>query len=123
MTGERRSARFLDRFIEDMVTKRGMIEAMIAAIAAGGTPLNPSLAMISAAVAPMIDAGKAAGVFRDDVTVGDFITVKGAIAFAGSEKGRRLAAIPLDGLRVRPGAAKARKARAKNATKVARRSR
>jgi AcrR family transcriptional regulator len=94
-------ARFLDRFIDDMLTKRGMIEAMLAVIAGGGTPLNQSLAMISAAVAPLIEAGKAEGVLRDDVTVDDFITIKGAVVFAGPAKGRRLAAILLDGLRYR----------------------
>jgi AcrR family transcriptional regulator len=103
-------ARFLDRFIDHMIARRGMIDAMLAAIAAGGTPLNQSLAMISAAVAPLIEAGKAEGVLRDDVTVEDFITVKGAVAFAGPEKGRRLAAILLDGLRYRPPAPTPRKA-------------
>jgi AcrR family transcriptional regulator len=96
-------ARFLDRFIDDMLTKRGMVEALRAVIAAGGkAPLNQSLAMIAAAVAPLIEAGKAKGVLRDDVTVDDFITVKGAVVFAGPERGRRLAAILLDGLRYRP---------------------
>ena len=95
-------ARFLDLFIDDMLTKRGMIEALLAVIAAGGTPLNQSLAMIRAAVAPVIEAGKAEGVLRDDVTVDDFIAAKGAVVFAGPEKGRRLAAILLDGLRYRP---------------------
>jgi AcrR family transcriptional regulator len=94
-------ARFLDRFIDHMLTKRGMIEAMLAVIAAGGTPLNQSLAMISAAVAPIIEAGKAEGLLRDDVTVDDFITAKRAVVFAGPEKGRRLAAILLDGMRYR----------------------
>jgi AcrR family transcriptional regulator len=92
-------ARFLDRFIDDMLTKRGMIDAMLAVIAAGTTPLNQSLAMISAAVAPLIEAGKAQGILRDDITVDDFITIKGAVVFAGPEKGRRLASILLDGLR------------------------
>jgi AcrR family transcriptional regulator len=92
-------ARFLDRFIDDMLTKRGMVEAMLAVIAGNDTPLNQSLAMISAAVAPFIEAGKAEGVLRDDVTVDDFITLKGAVVFAGPERGRRLAAILLDGLR------------------------
>ena len=92
-------ARFLDRFIDDMLTRRGMMEAMVAVIAGSGTPLNQSLAMISAAVAPIIAAGKAEGVLRDDVSVDDFITLKGAVVFAGPERGRRLAAILLDGLR------------------------
>lgn len=115
-------ARFLDRFIDHMLTKRGMIEALRAAVAGGGTPLNQSLAMISAAVAPLIEAGRAEGVLRDDVTVDDFITVKGAVVFAGPEKGRRLAAILLDGLRYRP-RTRVRRERAQPAKKAARRPR
>lgn len=93
-------ARFLDLVIEDMTTKRGMNEAMLAVVAAGDkTPLTHSLSMMSSAVAPLIEAGRQQGLLRDDVTVDDFLTVKGAIIFAGPEKGRRLAAILLDGLR------------------------
>jgi AcrR family transcriptional regulator len=95
-------ARFLDRFIDYMIAKRGMVAALLAVVAAAGkTPLSQSLAMIAAAVSPIIEAGKAEGLLRDDVTVDDFITVKGAVVFAGPEKGRRLAAILLDGLRPR----------------------
>ena len=115
-------ARFLDRFIDDMLTKRGMIEAMLAVVAGGGTPLNESLAMISAAVAPLIDAGKAEGLLRDDVTVDDFITIKGAVVFAGPAKGRRLAAILLDGLRYREPVPEVRKGKTKTG-KAARRPR
>lgn len=95
-------ARFLDRFIDDMLSKRGMVEALRAIIAADRTHLNQSLAMITAAVAPLIEAGKAQRLLRDDVTVDDFITLKGAVVFAGPERGRRLAAILLDGLRHQP---------------------
>jgi AcrR family transcriptional regulator len=115
-------ARFLDRFIDDMLTKRGMIEAMLAVVAGGGTPLNQSLAMISAAVAPIIDAGKAEGLLRDDVTVDDFITIKGAVVFAGPAKARRLAAILLDGLRYRGAAPEPRQGK-KKTRKAARRPR
>lgn len=94
-------ARFLDRFIDDMLTRRGMIQAFRAVIAASRTSLNQSLSMIAAAVAPLIEAGKHEGVLRDDVTVDDFICVKGAVANARPENARRLAAILLDGLRYR----------------------
>jgi AcrR family transcriptional regulator len=104
-------ARFLDRFIDHMLTKQGMIEALLAVTAAGGAPLNQSLAMISAAVLPLIEAGKAEGVLRDDVTVDDFITIKGAVVFAGPKRARRLATILLDGLRYRPRATELRKKR------------
>jgi AcrR family transcriptional regulator len=99
-------ARFLDRFIDHMVAKPGMIQAVRAVITAGGTSMNQSLSMIAAAVAPMIQAGKAEGVLRDDVTVEDFLSVKGAVANARPETARRLAAILIDGLRHRAPAPK-----------------
>lgn len=110
-------ARFLDRFVDDMLRNRGMFEALRAVVVAGGSPFNESFAMITAAVAPLIAAGKAKGVLRDDVTVDDFITIKGAVATARPEQARRLAALLIDGLRHRAplsgpadGAKKAKKA-------------
>jgi len=94
-------ARLFDLFIDHMLAKRGMIEAMRAVIAAGGTPLNESLAIFTTAVIPIVEAGKAEGVLRDDVTVDDVLSVKGAVATARPEKARRLAAILIDGLRYR----------------------
>jgi hypothetical protein len=76
-----------------------MLEAMRAVVAAGPTRLNPSLAMFAAAVAPLIEAGKADGVLRDDVTVDDFMTIKAAVTLARPENARRLAALLVDGLR------------------------
>jgi AcrR family transcriptional regulator len=114
-------ARFLDRFIDHMQAKPGMIEALRAMMAAGNTkPLNQSLAMVAAAVAPILEVGKAQRVLRDDVTVDDFITVKGALATARPEKTRRLATIFMDGLRHGAPAPK-RAEGAKNAKKAARR--
>lgn len=94
-------AGFLERFIDHMESKRGMVEAMRAVIAAGGTRKSQGLAMVAAAVAPIIEAGRTKGVLREDVTVADFIAVKGAIANAQPESARRLAAILIDGLRSR----------------------
>jgi len=98
-------ARFLARFIDDMLTKHGMIEALRAVVAVSGeAPLNQSLALIADAVTPILEAGRAEGVLRDDVTLEDFFLVKSAVILAGPEKGRRLATILLDGLRYKPGA-------------------
>jgi AcrR family transcriptional regulator len=113
-------ARFLDRFIDDMLTRRGMIQAFRAVIAASRTSLNQSLSMIAAAVAPLIEAGKHEGVLRDDVTVDDFICVKGAVANARPENARRLAAILLDGLRYRAPVPKPKRKAKKKSTKGAR---
>jgi len=105
-------AHFLDRFIDHMQTKPGMIEALRALIAAGNaTPLNQSLAMIAAAVAPILELGKAERVLRNDVSVDDFIAVKGAIATARPERARRLATILIDGLRYGAHARSGRKAK------------
>jgi AcrR family transcriptional regulator len=101
-------AQFLDRFIDDMLTRRGMIQAVRAVIAAGGTAMNQSLAMIAAAVAPLIEAGKAEGLLREDVTTEDFLSVKGAVATARPENARRLAVILIDGLRRRAPAERVR---------------
>lgn len=116
-------ARFLDRFVDHMQAKPGMIAALRAMIAAGNaTPLNQSLAMIATAVAPILDAGKAERVLRDDVSVDDFIIIKGAVATARPEKARRLATLLIDGLR--HGARGPKRAEAaKNAKKAARRPR
>lgn len=92
-------ARLFDLFIDHMSSKRGMLEAMRAVIAAGGTPLNESLAIFTAAVTPLVEAGKAEGVLRNDVTVDDVLSVKGAVATARPENARRLAVILVDGLR------------------------
>jgi len=92
-------ARFLDRLIDDLLTRHGMLEAMRAVVAAGPTHLNPSLAMFAAAVAPIIEAGRTAGVLRDDVTVDDFLAIKAAVTLARPETTRRLAALLVDGLR------------------------
>jgi AcrR family transcriptional regulator len=115
-------ARFLDRLIDDLLTKHGMLEAMRAVVAAGPTRLNPSLAMFAAAIAPIIEAGKTDGVLRDDVTVDDFMTIKAAITLARPENARRLAAILVDGLRH---GARVRKPRgeASSGNKAARRTR
>ena len=84
-----------------MLTKHGMIEALRAMFAAGSPQLNQSLVLVAEAVAPIIAAGKAEGVLRDDVTVEDFISIKGAVSTARPERARRLAAILIDGLRYR----------------------
>ena len=79
-------------------------------VAAGGeAPLNQSLAMIADAVAPIIEAGRANGVLRDDVTLEDFFLVKSAVILAGPVKGRRLVTILLDGLRHNPRQAERRR--------------
>jgi AcrR family transcriptional regulator len=90
--------RFLERFIDHMEEKPGMMQAVRGVVAAGGT-ISESLAMVRAVITPIIEAGRAEGVLRDDVSVEDFIIIKGAIANARPERARRLAVLLIDGLR------------------------
>jgi AcrR family transcriptional regulator len=92
-------AHFLAHLIEGMTEKRWMVEALRAALT--GTDINESRAMMAAAVAPIVEAGKAERVLRDDITVDDFIVAEGAIAMVAPEIARRLAVLLVDGLRNR----------------------
>lgn len=92
-------ARLFDLFIEHMLAKRGMIEALRATIGPGRTPFNESLAIFTVAVTPIVEAGQAEGALRPDVTVVDILAVKSAIATARPEDVRRLAVLLIDGLR------------------------
>ena len=103
-------ARFLDRFIDHMRTKHGMIQAIRARDRCRRrTTLNQSLAMITAAVAPLVEAGRAEGVLRDDVTVDDFHHHQGRRRERAPRTRRRLAALLIDGLRYRPSPPKSRR--------------
>jgi AcrR family transcriptional regulator len=96
---DRALAKFLDRFIDHMQEKPAMIQAVRALAASGGTSISESLTLVRAAIAPVIEAGRTQGVFRRDVSIEDFILIKGAIANSRPESARRLAVILIDGLR------------------------
>ena len=95
--------RFLDRFIDYTATKKGLLEALKAVAAAGGSPFTQSRAMLCDALRLLLDAGKSAGLLREDVAVEDVLSMYGAFAAASPEQARRLAAILLDGMRPRSG--------------------
>lgn len=94
--------RFLDRFIDHMQEKPGMMLAVRALFASGGT-ITESLAMVRTAVTPIIEAGRAQGILRDDASIDDFMLIKGAIATTRPERARRLAVLLIDGLRAPAG--------------------
>ena len=97
----------MERFIDYMSIKRGMAEALRAVVAAGGDPRNYSRARLTEAVSLILQAGKDAGVLRADVEATDVLSMSGAFLNLGDnpEQARRLAAILVDGLRYRSGAA------------------
>jgi AcrR family transcriptional regulator len=92
-------ARFFESFIEHLRSHQGMVQAMRAVMAGGYTPTGESITILSAAVAPLLAEGRAAGVLREDITVDDVIAAKGALATAHPGHARRMAALLLDGLR------------------------
>ncbi|MEO7458306.1 MAG: TetR/AcrR family transcriptional regulator [Gemmatimonadaceae bacterium] len=93
----------LDRFIDYMSIKRGMAEALKAVVATGGNPFHQSRALLTQAVSLILDAGKKAGVLRQDVEAADVLSMSGAFLTLGDNaaQARRLAALLVDGLRYR----------------------
>ncbi|XXX81421.1 helix-turn-helix domain-containing protein [Sorangium sp. So ce134] len=100
-------SRFLDMLIDRVLSNPGMVQAIRAVIAPGGTSMSESRAMLAAALEPIVEAGRADGLLRADITVDDFLAAKVAVIAARPEYARRLATILLDGLRS-PGSSRAR---------------
>jgi AcrR family transcriptional regulator len=93
--------RWLDRFIDYVSTKRGMIDALRSLIAAGRDPFNQSRARITDAIRLILEAGQSAGVLREDAVVDDILNMAGLFLPDKPEQSRRVAAILVDGLRFR----------------------
>lgn len=112
---------WMDRFVDYMVTKRHMADALRAVVASGGTPFAHSRERMTAAVATLLDAGAADGTLRSDVGSADVVAgdikgtcvggadvlvgVSGVCMTAGDPDGRaqagRLLDLLVDGLRAR----------------------
>ncbi|WP_436519976.1 TetR/AcrR family transcriptional regulator [Actinoplanes sp. HUAS TT8] len=104
---ERALRRWMDLFVDYMVTKRGMADALRAVIASGGNPYAHSRDMLLTAVGRLLDAGVRAGTIRDDVPAEDVLAGLSGITLTISDPARREQALRLldlllDGLRPRP---------------------
>ncbi len=65
--GRGHSARWMDRFVDYMTTKRGMADALRAVIASGRNPYEQSRGQLIAAITTLLEAAGQAGTLRPDI--------------------------------------------------------
>ena len=98
---------WMDRFTDYLATKRGMATALRTVIASGGDPYAESRARMLAAIAPLLDAGAAAGTIRAGVDPLDVLVALNGVSLAAGapeqrERAGRLLDLLMDGLRHHP---------------------
>ena len=98
---------WMDRFIDYMITKRGMADALRALIASGGDPFVQSRGRLLGAITMLLAAGVAVGTIRGDVEPGDVLASLSGVSLAAGEparrdQARRMLDLLMDGLRYRP---------------------
>jgi hypothetical protein len=96
----------MDQFIDYLVTKHGMAEALRRVIAAGGNPFAESRESLLGAIGSLLKAGADQGELRGDVDPVDVMFgISGVSLVAGAPEQRdqagRLLDLLLDGLRYR----------------------
>ncbi|MFE6748691.1 TetR/AcrR family transcriptional regulator [Kitasatospora purpeofusca] len=94
-------------FLDYVTAKYGMIDALRAIAATGGSPYGHSRELVRAAVATLMEACAAAGAIRTDIGPADLAAALEGIALtsAGADRrpqAERLLDLTLDGLAVRP---------------------
>ncbi|HEX6444073.1 MAG TPA: TetR family transcriptional regulator [Streptosporangiales bacterium] len=94
---------WMDLFLDYLLTKRHMADALRAVVASGGNPFAQSRALLTDAIATLLDAGVEAGKVRPDVDPGDILVNLSGIglATAGAERrdqASRLLDLLMDGL-------------------------
>jgi AcrR family transcriptional regulator len=97
---------WMDLFVEYMVTKRGMADALRVVIASGGDPFAHSRDMLVTAISRLVEAGVKAEAIRADVPPEDVLAaLSGVTLTVGDperrEQARRLLDLLVDGLRRR----------------------
>ena len=95
---------WMDLFLDYMVTKKGMADALRAVIASGGNPYAHSRDMLLAAIGELLTAGVTASAIRPDVPAEDvFAALTGVTLTVGDpdrrDQARRLLDLLMDGLR------------------------
>ncbi len=95
---------WMDRFVDYAVTKRGMLEALRAVIAAGGNPFAHTRDRLLGVLGSLLDAAVAAGTVRADVAPADLLATLGGVSMAaadpaGREQAGRVLDLVMDGLR------------------------
>jgi AcrR family transcriptional regulator len=97
-------AEWMDRFVTYAEAKRGMLDALRAAMASNAGLQTDARGPILDALGTLLDAAIAAGTIRSDVTADDVVRAMGGIWLMPDEPGwpeqaRRLLGLVMDGLR------------------------
>lgn len=100
------TAEWMERFLEYMTTKHGLVDTLQAMMTTGSPLYNETLGRLTNAVHTLIEAGVVSGEFRDDIDPQDALAQLGGIAYMAGEpeqreQARRMIALLLDGLRTR----------------------
>jgi AcrR family transcriptional regulator len=95
---------WMQGYVEFVRTKRGMAEALRAAIASGSITSSQTRASLNAAIQTLLDAGGAAGTLRDDVPADDVCAAMAGIVLAAGaphqyDQALRLLDLLMEGLR------------------------
>ncbi len=98
---------WMDRFVDYMITKHGMSDALRWLVASGGDPFAHSRDRLVEALGELLAAGARTGTLRSDVEPFDvLLSLSGATLVAGDRADRgqvgRLLDLLMDGLRPRP---------------------
>jgi AcrR family transcriptional regulator len=95
-------AAFMDRFVDYAATKRGLKSMLMAVSESGSDVFADTRTQITAAVAMLVDAGRAAGTIRSDVDADDVLRAMGVVWSlppGAEEQARRVLMLVMDGLR------------------------
>jgi hypothetical protein len=95
---------WMDRYVDYIVTKRGMADALRAVIASGGNPYAQSRDRLTSAITALLEAGVAAGTLRPDVRPEDVLLSLSGVSLTAGEPAQRDQAgrmldLLIDGLR------------------------
>ena len=85
---------WMDRFVDYMTTKHGMLGALRAVIASGGNPFVETMDRMTEAITTLLDAGVAAGSVRSDIAPGDVLAGMSGVSFAAGQPAQRDQAQP-----------------------------
>jgi AcrR family transcriptional regulator len=94
---------WMDRFLDYVVAKRGMADALHSAFGSGSEVFADTRRQMLAALTALLEAGAAAGTVRADVDAEDVLgAMSGIWRITDPERARRAAMVVMDGLRHRP---------------------
>ncbi|WP_308190632.1 TetR/AcrR family transcriptional regulator [Streptomyces sp. HPF1205] len=95
---------WMDRFVDYMIAKRGMADALRAVVASGGNPFAHSRDLLVGTLSALLEAGAREGALRTDIDPADVLTALSGVSLAAGrpdnrEQAGRLLDLLMDGLR------------------------